>query len=61
MFFKVNFNAFVIRNEDVKAKIEDKEKIPIKEQRLIYVGRQLEDIKTLEDYSIPKDSTFHLI
>lgn len=48
------------RIEDVKAKIEDKEKIPIKEQRLIYFGWQLEDIKTLEDYSITKDSTFSL-
>jgi len=47
--------------EDVKAKISEKEGIPPEQQRLIFGGQQLEDAKTLEDYGVGDDDTFHLV
>lgn len=46
--------------KDVKAKIQDKEGIPIDKQILFYIGKKLEDNKTIEHYSISKNATLIL-
>ncbi len=49
------------RVEDVKQKVQDKEGIPTEMQTLKFAGKILEDGNTLQDYSIQKDSTIHLV
>ncbi|XP_037896040.1 polyubiquitin-like [Glossina fuscipes] len=45
----------------IKAKIEEKEGIPLDHQCLIFDGKQLEDDRTLFEYNIEKDATLQVI
>ncbi|XP_056851286.1 polyubiquitin 11-like [Raphanus sativus] len=46
---------------DLKAKIQDKEGIPIEKQNLVFAGRITKDDYTLADYNIEKENTLHLV
>jgi ubiquitin C len=49
------------RIEDIRAKIQEKQGIPVDQQRLTFGGKDLQDGETLEDHQIKKDSTVHLL
>ena len=45
----------------IKEEIQAREAIPIKQQRLVFSGKQLEDNKTFDNYNIKKESTLQLL
>ena len=51
----------MLRVQDMRDKIQDKEGIPVDQQRLIFTGRQMEDDRRLVDYNIKNESTVHLL
>ena len=47
--------------DSLQRRIQDREGIPLDQQRLIFRGRQLEDERTLHDYNIGVNETIHLV
>ena len=47
--------------EVVKFFIWEKTSIPIEKQRLIFAGKQLENGRTLREYGVISESTFHMV
>ncbi|KAI8853136.1 ubiquitin-like protein [Chytridium lagenaria] len=45
----------------IKERVEEKEGIPPAQQRLIFGGKQMNDEKTAEEYSIEGGSVLHLV
>ena len=52
-------HSYTIRQ--IKQMIQDKEGIPPDQQRIIYVGKQLEDYRTAKDYGFYSECMVHLI
>lgn len=47
--------------EELKMIIQEKDRIPAEQQRIIFTGNNLEDLMLVGRYNISKDSTLHLV
>ena len=47
--------------KNIKVKIQDKVKIPLDQQWLIFAGKEMEDERTLSEYNIQKGSILYLM
>ena len=47
--------------ESIKIKIQSKEGVPPDDQRLLFVGKQLEDHRKVWEYDMFKESTLHMV
>ena len=45
----------------LKSKIQERESVPISQQRILYAGKELQDDKDLNFYSIGKEAILHLV
>ena len=58
------FNLYVDADatiQEVKMQIQEKELIPVDEQRLISAGKGLENERRLSDYNVPGEATLHMV
>ena len=59
-----SFTLFVEPNdtiEKVKARIQDQEYIPPRQQNLVFKAQQLDDSCTISQYNIEKEDTINLV
>lgn len=47
--------------QNLKIKIQDKQNVPLANQRLIFAGQLLEDARTLSECNIENYATMHLV